>query len=170
MVRNRSKIQACIENAKRLKAIISKHGSFHEYVYSLPPARSDNELIGLRDTFRHLFRYLGERTAFHFMMDIGLPVLKPDRVIERIFKRLALVRNDLEGDALYVALIQEARKFTQATGYPIRYVDIVFVDYGQVQAKEVGLERGICLETSPSCSLCGVTKYCDYYARRQNPQ
>ena len=79
MIRNRLKIQACIENAKRFKAVVREHGSFFEYVRSLPPARSDEELIELRDEFRQLFKYLGERTAFHFMMDIGIPVIRPDQ-------------------------------------------------------------------------------------------
>jgi DNA-3-methyladenine glycosylase I len=164
MIKNDLKIRACVENAKMFRGIIGRHGSFQAYVNALPPAHSDSEIIALRNEFRR-FKFLGERTAFHFMTDIGLPVLKPDRVIERIFKRLALVRSDSQGDALYVALIQEGRKFAAATGHPIRYIDSVFVCYGQMQAKEVGLERGICLETNPSCLLCGVIEYCDYYAR-----
>jgi DNA-3-methyladenine glycosylase I len=100
------------------------------------------------------------------MMDIGLPVLKPDRVIERIFKRIGLVPKDLpESDALYVALIQEGRRFAHATGHSIRYIDIVFVCYGQVQAREVGISKGICLseeEGGPSCSLCKIREYCDH--------
>jgi DNA-3-methyladenine glycosylase I len=167
MIRNRLKIQASIENAKRFQAIVREHGSFYDYLRSLPPARSDDELVGIRDNFRRLFKYLGERTAFHFMMDIGIPVIKPDRVIERVFKRLGLVQENMEGDALYIALIQEARKLSQATGYPIRYIDIVFVDYGQAQNTEIGIDRGICLEIDPSCSICGAAKYCDYYALRQ---
>lgn len=164
MIRNRAKIQACIDNAKTFRRIIREHGSFQAYVDSLPPARSDREVLNLRDNFQGLFKFLGERTAFHFMTDLGLPVLKPDRVIERIFKRLGLVGNDLKGDALYTALIREGRNFAEATGNPIRYIDIVFVGYGQVQTKEIGLERGVCLETSPLCSVCGVNKYCGHYA------
>ncbi len=101
------------------------------------------------------------------MMDIGIPVIKPDRVIERILKCLGLVQESMEGDARYIALIQEARKFSHATGHPIRYIDIVFVDYGQAQNTEIGIDQGICLEVNPSCPICGATKYCDYYARRQ---
>ena len=105
------------------------------------------------------------------MMDVGIPVLKPDRVLERIFKRIGLVPRHLaESDALFVALIQEGRQFAKATGYSIRYIDIVFVCYGQVQAKEVGIERGICLsseEGGPSCSICGIRQYCDHYASKQ---
>lgn len=167
MIRNSRKIQACIENARTLKALISKYGSFHKFVQSLPPFKSDRELLALREEYRRLFRYLGERTAFHFMMDVGIPVLKPDRVIERIFKRLGLVSKNLMGDPLYVALIREGEKFVQATGYPIRYVDIIFVAYGQMQDKEIGLDKGICLELNPGCSTCGASQFCDYWADHQ---
>jgi DNA-3-methyladenine glycosylase I len=173
MIANRLKILACIENAKQFGRIVGKYGAFQKYVDSLPRADTDQGVIALRDTFRRLFKFLGPRTAFHFMMDIGIPVLKPDRVVERIFKRIGLVPESLhDSDALYLALIQEGRKFAQATEYPIRYIDIVFVYYGQVQAKEVGIERGICLsneEGGPSCSVCGVKRYCDYYAQSGRP-
>lgn len=98
-------------------------------------------------------------------------MLKPDRVIERIFQRIGLVPESLhDSDALYVALIQQGRNFAKATGYSIRYIDIVFVCYGQVQAKEVGIERGICLsddEGGPSCSICGIREHCEYYGHRR---
>ena len=45
MIRNRLKIQGCIENAKRFKAVVRKHGSFYEYVRSLPPARTDENSL-----------------------------------------------------------------------------------------------------------------------------
>jgi DNA recombination protein RmuC len=32
------------------------------------------------------------------------------------------------------------------TGHPIRYIDTVFVCYGQMKSPEVGLEHGLCLE------------------------
>jgi DNA-3-methyladenine glycosylase I len=167
MIRNASKIRACVENAKTLRRVIDKYGSFQAWLDSLPYPESDRGIIDLREEFRRRFKFLGKRTAFHFMTDLGLPVLKPDRVIERIFKRLDLVPRDFEGDKLYVALIQEGRKFAKATGYPIRYVDRVFVAYGQTQTTDMGLDRGICLENNPSCSTCGATRYCGYYAQRQ---
>lgn len=170
MIANRLKVEACVLNAKTLGKIVEKHGSFQNFVQSLPKADSDMAILALRNRFQKLFKFLGPRTAFHFMMDIGIPVLKPDRVIERIFKRIGLVPETLyESDALYVALIQEGRKFATATGYSIRYIDIVFVCYGQVQAKEIGIERGICLshdEGGPSCAICRIRDHCNYYSTR----
>ena len=88
-----------------------------------------------------------------------MSVLKPDRVIQRIFTRLGLV-NSTASEEDFVA---KGRKFGQATGHPIRYIDIVFAAYGQVQTLEVGLDHGICLKDRPFFSLCGVTAYCNQF-------
>jgi len=162
MIKHEGKIRACVQNAKAIRKLVSQHGSFHAFLKSLPPTRSDREILALRDKFRDLFDFLGNITAFHFMTDIGLPVLKPDRVIQRIFKRLGLVDESQRDDALNVALIREGQKFADATGHPIRYIDIVFVAYGQVESKELGLDHGICLEINPSCDRCGAVNSCNY--------
>lgn len=172
MIRHLRKIKACVENARRLKTIVERRGSFQAFIDSLPKPESAADFMDLRDTFCRTFEYLGPRTAFHFMMDIGIPVLKPDRVIERIFKRIGVVREDLpEGDRLYAALLQAGQQFAAATGHPIRYIDMVFVCYGQVQAEDVGINRGICLseeQGGPNCKICGANSYCEYFSRRQN--
>jgi len=167
MIRNERKIRACVMNAKQFKSTVAENGSFYDFVNALPPPTSDVEILALRDRFQRLFKYLGGITAFHFMTDMGVPVLKPDRVIQRIFKRLGLVSENLKNDALYLACIREGKKFASASGYPIRYVDIVFVAYGQVQSSEIGITQGICLEESPNCSICRVKALCDYYASKR---
>lgn len=94
------------------------------------------------------------------MTDIGLPVLKPDRVMSRIFIRLGLLQNKKQ---LLKAVLQ-GRKFAEATKHPIRYIDIVFVKYGQDSSKDYGIDQGICLEKKPRCSACGVQAHCVYWA------
>ncbi len=91
------------------------------------------------------------------MTDIGLPVLKPDRVMCRIFKRLGLLENE---NQLLKTVIQ-GRKFAEATDLPIRYIDIVFVAYGQVKSEELGLIEGICLK-NPRCYECSIQEYCEF--------
>lgn len=159
MIRNRRKIEACVQNAKIFKNIVSEFGSFQAYLDSFTPTTSFENLMLLKEELEYRFKGLGRVTTYHVLTDIGLPVLKPDRVICRIFKRLGLIENT---EQLLKTVIQ-GRKFVQATGIPIRYVDIVFVTYGQVKSQDFGLARGICLEQNPLCSICGVTKYCHYY-------
>ncbi|MFC2053164.1 DNA-3-methyladenine glycosylase I [Chloroflexota bacterium] len=161
MIRNRSKIQACIENAKVFKSIVSKHGSFHAYLDSFAPRASFENLMLLKEELEYRFERLGRITTYHVLTDIGLPVLKPDRVICRIFQRLGLI----ESEKQLLKTVIQGRKFAQATGNPIRYIDIVFVAYGQVESQDFGLASGICLKQNPLCSVCGVTDYCNYYAQ-----
>jgi DNA-3-methyladenine glycosylase I len=161
MIRNRRKIQACIENAKVFKWIVNTHRSFQAYIDSFAPTVSFENLMLLKEELEYRFDGLGRITTYHFLTDIGLPVLKPDRVICRIFQRLGLIESD---EQLLKTVIQ-GRRFAQATGHPIRYIDIVFVASGQMASPEFGLTTGICLEQNPLCEICGATDCCTYYAQ-----
>jgi DNA-3-methyladenine glycosylase I len=163
MIKNRRKVKACVETARKFKVIIAKHGSFQNYIESFEPEQSFENLILLKEDLAHRFDGLGNITAYHFLTDIGMPVVKPDRVLRRIFHRLGFIED--ENDALGTVI--EAGKFAKATGHPPRYIDIVFVSYGQVTAMYFGMEQGICLERNPRCEICGVTRYCNYYVRKK---
>lgn len=161
MIRNHRKIKSCVENAKIFKVIIQKHGSFQNYIDEFKANQSFENLFLLKEELENRFSGLGKITVYHFLTDIGLPVLKPDRVICRIFERLGLI----DSREQYLEAIMQGRKFAEATGHPIRYIDIIFVAYGQAQSKEFGIERGICSETKPSCHLCQARNYCNYYSQ-----
>ena len=160
MIRNEKKISACIKNAKVFCNIVEKHGSFNEYVASFKPQDSFENLMLLKEELQYTFSFLGDITSYHFMTDIGLPVLKPDRVITRIFKRIGLI----ESEEQLLKTVIRGRKFSQATGHPIRYIDIIFVTYGQIgKDKYFGLDDGgICLSKNPKCNICGIKEFCNY--------
>jgi DNA-3-methyladenine glycosylase I len=150
MIRNRRKIQACIENAKVFKNIVLQYSSFQGYVDSFEPTLSFENLMLLKEELEYRFKGLGRITTYHFLTDIGLPVLKPDRVICRIFQRLGLIESE---EQLLKAVIQ-GRKFAQVTGHPIRYIDIVFVAYGQVRSQRVWTyQRNLLREASAVFNL-----------------
>jgi len=157
MIRKPSKINAVINNAKEFVKIIQRFGSFHDYIDSFSPTESFENLMLLKEDLECRFEYLGGITVFHFLMDIGLDVIKPDRVITRIFERIGVI----EYKDQYLKTIFHGRKFAEATGHPIRYIDIVLVSYGQ-QGDSKNQMDGICLEKSPKCEICGVRKYCQY--------
>jgi DNA-3-methyladenine glycosylase I len=161
MIRNQRKIQACIENARTFQNIIREYGSFDTYIKSFSATEFFENLLLLKEELEYKFNGFGKVTTYHFLTDIGLPVLKPDRVICRIFQRLGLIENDQQ---LLKTIIQ-GRKFAEATGHPLRYIDIVFVAYGQMEFKDFGLDRGICLTSNPSCSLCSIKEFCLYEAK-----
>ena len=161
MIRNRRKVCACIENAKIFKDIVNEYGSFQSYIDSFLPMDSFENLMLLKEELEYRFKGLGRVTTYHVLTDIGLPVLKPDRVVCRVFQRLGLIDSN---EQLLKTVIQ-GRKFAQATGHPIRYIDIVFAAYGQVRSEEFGLASGICLEHRPQCSICGLTSHCSHFVR-----
>lgn len=154
VIHNKQKIKACINNAKKFDNLLNKYGSFIKYLESFGSLKDEATIDVLQADLRDRFEYLGERTVYHFLTDLGLNVLKPDRVICRIFTRLGLIDNE---DSIDQA-INVGREIASATGFPIRYVDIIFVTYGQMG------EYGICLPKNPKCSICGVKEYCKYYA------
>ncbi len=167
MLRHRSKIEACIQNAKLMQNIVEQHGSFASYIStfdidtSCETAASFENLLLLKGELEARFAYLGSVTVYHFLTDLGLPVLKPDLVIARIFRRLGLV--EYEGQNLKTVI--HGRKFAKATGLPIRYIDIVLVAYGQVRSDWIGIDRGICLK-EPRCKLCNLTDICQFYQQQ----
>lgn len=161
MIKNEDKIRSCINNARTFKEIVEKYGSFQQYVNSFEMKDmcgkySFENLMLFKEEIECKFKYLGPTTSYHFMTDIGLPVLKPDRVILRIFFRLGLIDTQ-KGEQLLKTVIQ-GRKMSEAVGCPIRAVDYTLWRFGQ---KGNG---GVCLENNPRCDICGVKKFCKYYA------
>ncbi len=168
MIRHAGKIEACVHNAGVFEALVNEYGSFDAYVQTFSPRESAANLMRLRADLQHRFKYLGGITTFHLMTDIGLPVLKPDRVIRRIFYRLGLIESESEDEANLLSTIEQGQRFSLAAQQPIRYIDIVFVAYGQARSDEFGLDSGICLSNSPRCGVCGVREVCGYFSQRDN--
>ncbi len=164
-----NKCNYCFSNARTYKELIKKFGSFEKYVNSLGIIGLDPDeykINKLRDNLREKFYGLGPRTVNHFLTDLGFNVLKPDRVICRIFYRLGLIGSteDING------AIREGKKFEVATGKPIRYIDITFVKYGQMgKSERFGIKDGICLEKNPNCKMCEAKDSCKYYKEKMEP-
>ena len=66
VVRNRKKIEAAVENAKRFLAIQKKHGSFNRYLASLP-----DDLAALQKIFRAEFVFMGPKIAEAYLESVG---------------------------------------------------------------------------------------------------
>lgn len=168
MIRYEAKAVACILNAREIQKILAKYDSFHDYVDSFQTQHGSDNWLRLKNDLRARFVRMGLITPYHFMMDIGLPVMKPDIVVSRIFYRLGLIpREEIKNDSDAEAVVRQGEKFAAATGHSIRYIDIVFVCYGQVKSIDIGLERGICLgdKFKPRCKVCQVTNECEYFKK-----
>ena len=48
MIRNRRKVQACVDNAQTLQRIVGEYGAFQAYVDSFSPEESEGDLLRLR--------------------------------------------------------------------------------------------------------------------------
>lgn len=169
IIRHRGKIQACVDNARAFKRLVGEYGSFQAYVDAFSPKASPANLIELRRDLVRRFGYLAKVTSYHFLTEIGMPVLKPDGVIRRIFYRLGLIENEGKSEEQLLETIAQGQKFAEETRYPIRYIDIIFVCYGRsglTRTGDIGVQQGICLEHDPRCSICGVSEYCHYFAQK----
>jgi len=159
IIRNRRKIEACVYNAAIFGNLIDKHGSFTKYLEGFGHLQDENVIESVRQDLQQ-FEFIGPVTALHVMLDLGLEVWKPDRVMCRILERLGLIDDRKNIDqALGVG-----REFAKHVSEPIRYIDIIMVKYGQ-EGNEDGfglLNGGICLERNPRCSICGIQEYCKY--------
>jgi DNA-3-methyladenine glycosylase I len=67
VIRNRLKIQAAVENARRIRALRQSHGSFALWLTAHHP-RSPEEWTQL---FRRTFRFTGGQIVGEFLMSIG---------------------------------------------------------------------------------------------------
>lgn len=159
MIRFERKIRACIQNARTIERLRKEYGSIQLYIDSFSAKSSFENLMLLKESLEASFDYLGGITVYHFMTDIGLNVLKPDRVLTRIFSRLGLINNQHQ----LLATVIQGKKFAEAANVPIRYVDIIFVAYGQISSEQYGVMKGICLEKDPQCGECQITsEYCSF--------
>jgi DNA-3-methyladenine glycosylase I len=159
IIKHRPKIEACVENAKKIKAIqkrYKKHNqSFQAYVDDHCPDDSLASVLMLREVLMRDFKYISGITSWHLLMDMGYSVLKPDMVICRTFYRLGL----LESEQQIFGAIMLGIIMSQQSGKPIRYIDKILVAHGQAATEELGIKRGIC-GTTPQCQICKAEKFC----------
>lgn len=164
MIRHPGKVEACVHNAKVFGEIIGRHGSFQAFVDTYSPRTSLENVLRLRKDLTKRFEYLSKVNSFHFLCKVGMPVIKPDVAIRRIFFRLRLTESDGETEATLRNVVRKGEEVVRATGHPHCYVDIVFAHYGQMATPELNLDRGICLQEKPQCDLCGVSSECRYFS------
>jgi len=67
IIRNRLKIEAVIENARRLQAIRASHGSFAEWLDAHHPLSKERWV----KLFRETFRFTGGEIVNEFLMSLG---------------------------------------------------------------------------------------------------
>jgi len=152
-----------ISNAIIFNDLIKHHGSFKGYLEIKFGIKniycSNQQLLYLYNDLKLKFKGIGETAGWHFITELGFFSLKPDSVIRRIFYRLGLISSE---DNL-LGSIEVGRKISMELNIPIRYLDIIFVKFGQVgQSDLLGTIDGICTEKNPKCGLCNLKGICKY--------
>jgi DNA-3-methyladenine glycosylase I len=67
IIRNRLKLAAAVENARRIQALRASHGSFSEWLEAHHPRPPE----AWTDLFRHTFRFTGGQIVGEFLMSLG---------------------------------------------------------------------------------------------------
>jgi len=158
------KIYWCRENAVRYKRIIDFYGSFDKYIskrFDINDTKcSIAHVQKLRDEIKSYFIGIGETASWHFVTELGFFSLKPDSVIRRIFYRLGLINNMEDMNES----INVGRAISEELNIPIRYIDIIFVKFGQEGRSDlIGTTDGICTSENPKCTICTLHKFCKYF-------
>jgi hypothetical protein len=134
----------------------------------------------------------GRITTFHAMMELGIPVVKPDRMLVRTISRLGLLTAfgdtasrsgrrevlptitseealDLGKTPSFVWELQPLmRDASQATGRSVREVDWLFAKMGMTASADEGRETVVC-DTVPKCSVCLAHRFCALGRRLYKP-
>lgn len=149
MIHHRGKVEAAIENAKVFSRIVDDYGSFGKFIASYGFYRNHETLLRLQNDIMGLFRYFGNANAWFYLRIIGLPSVKPDVHVKRIFYRIGLIGNEGDEDGVIVAALRMAH----AVSVPLDWIDD-FVFLGQED------------HFYPKSEVCGSKPECD---REINP-
>ena len=68
IIRNRRKIEACVENARTIQRLQQEHGSFCRWFYE---ELEENDLAGLQKQLRATFKFMGPEIARMWLMASG---------------------------------------------------------------------------------------------------
>ncbi len=162
----RLQVYRCRENAKKFARITTQYGSFQKYLeeaFGIQDINcSSQQIQRLYEDLIAIFQGtgIGETARWHFITELGLYSLKPDSVIKRIFYRLGLISEEQSNSET----IEVGRYISSQVNLPIRYIDIIFVKFGQDgKSNLLGTIDGTCLSNNPKCNICTVSQLCNYF-------
>ena len=143
-------------------------------------------LMSFHERANSILQY-GEVTTFHVMTELGLPVVKPDRVVVRVAIAIGIIESYKVGSRTYLlegpitsdeatdlgansafnwALQEACRRISDEAGITMRLLDLLLVKLGQEPDDANGFVRTICTEINPTCQLCSVKQMCAYGSKR----
>lgn len=158
LIRNKRKLQACIENAKIMKEISTKYSSFGKYL-----DENKNNLKRLKEELIRKFYYLGNVLVLEYLKEVGIDAIKPDVHVVRVMYRLGLIDSEKMSPENIDKVIEVANKMSQLTREKLNVIDAIFWMYGGSGDNHV--KKAICPKNKPLCNECPLTEYCIFYPK-----
>jgi len=121
IIRHEGRIRATISNAKKIKEIIREYGSFVNYINSFD---KPDELI---EKLQEEFDFIGEVNVYEFAKEIGLPFIKPDKQIRRVFLKFRLIDEKASSEEI----VEIGKTIAEAVKEKPAVVDCVIWNFGK---------------------------------------
>ncbi len=171
-IRQKSKIDAIINCAIKIKPIIDSHKTFRDYLHSfeIPTTlNSEEDINKFWKSFNNLVLSLTEKgfpyyknitSLLHFLSDIGYPCNKPDSVVLKVSKILQIIaprirtnkkgkRIEVYSDKLKIEAIHFIQKYCINRNMKPAVVDLYYLIYGG----QKGARKYVTNDFSPLCNL-----------------
>jgi hypothetical protein len=150
IIRHEGRIRGTIDNARKMEEIIREHGSFANYIDSFS---SKDDLIEKLQGYYGGFKWIGEINAYEFAKEIGLPFIKPDRQIRRVFLRLGLIDEETPRKDI----VEMGKDVADTVNERPCVVDYVLWLFGSEVCK-----------AKPLCEKCLLTRSCSFNLTKES--
>ncbi len=151
LIRNRRKLTAVIENAGKIMAIGTEHGSFSGWLASYPEV----DLYQLHREIADRFNCVGRSAAEWFMLSSDIPYYFATDDARRLLKRLGLLPKGRKD----VSFNQSIQALHAASGTPTWELSIDLWRF----ASGFRMREAVCGEAAPNCAKCPLWDYCDFF-------
>jgi DNA-3-methyladenine glycosylase I len=142
IIRHKGRIRATISNAKQMEQIIREHGSFANYINSFSSLET---LIEKLQGCYGGFSWIGEVNVYEFAKELGLPFIKPDIQVRKVFLRLGLINKK----ASLKEVLDIGKDMAEEVKERPCVVDWALWSFGNQTCK-----------AKPECEKCRLTKIC----------
>ena len=142
IIRHKGRIRATIANAKKMERIIEEYGSFLNYINSF--SSMDSLIEKLQGCYGG-FSWIGEVNVYEFAKELGLPFIKPDIQVRKVFLRLGLINKK----ASLKEVLDIGKDMAEEVKERPCVVDWALWSFG----------NQIC-KAKPECGKCRLTKIC----------
>ena len=143
IIRHEGKIKATISNAKKMERIIEEYGSFLNYINS-----SLETLIEKLQGYYEGFSWIGEVNVYEFTKELGLPFIKPDIQVRKVFLRLGLTGEK----ASVEEIVKIGKLIAEETNERPCTIDWLLWRFGSE----------VCKTKNPLCDKCSFDESCSH--------